>query len=427
VAHVKRTLKLAQHRQAELNSLAQRSREVVLVAAVTGALTGLVVALFDRLVAEDLFPRVLEAPLWLAAVTPVAGIAAGAILLHWWKIGPGTADEYLKAYHERSHVLRLSHLVVRGLAAVLTLGAGAPMGLEGPSIFAGANIGSNIQRRLPKPFRHADHRTLLVAGAAAGVAAIFKAPATGVVFALEVPYRDDLARRMLLPASVAAATGYLVFASINGTDPIFDTGATLGFELRDVLGAIALGAVAGLGARLFASGIMRAKRLADRPVWFRLGLFGPAMIALFVLSRLATGESLTLGSGYEVIRWTSEGDHPLWMLGAILAIRCLATISAVGAGGVGGVFIPLAVGGALVGRITGDLVHTLDPGLFTVVGVAAFLGAGYRVPLAGVMFVAETTGQPGFVVPGLIAAVAAELMMGASSITPYQRAPKGGD
>ena len=58
------------------------------------------------------------------------------------------------------------------------------------------------------------------------------------------------------------------------------------------------------------------------------------------------------------------------------------------------------------------------------VGVAAFLGAGYRVPLAGVMFVAETTGQPGFVVPGLLAAVAAELVMGASSVTPYQRSPR---
>ena len=58
---------------------------------------------------------------------------------------------------------------------------------------------------------------LLVAGAAAGVAAIFKAPATGAIFALEVPYRDDLARRMLLPALVASAAGYLVFVAINGT------------------------------------------------------------------------------------------------------------------------------------------------------------------------------------------------------------------
>ena len=59
--------------------------------------------------------------------------------------------------------------------------------------------------------------------------------------------------------------------------------------------------------------------------------------------------------------------------------------------------------------------------LFVVIGVAAFLGAGYRVPLAAVMFVAETTGRPGFVVPGLLAAVAASLVMGHASVTTYQR------
>ena len=57
----------------------------------------------------------------------------------------------------------------------------------------------------------------MVAGAAAGVAAIFKAPATGAVFALEVPYQDDFARKMLLPALVAAASGYLGFVAIHGT------------------------------------------------------------------------------------------------------------------------------------------------------------------------------------------------------------------
>jgi chloride channel protein, CIC family len=62
---------------------------------------------------------------------------------------------------------------------------------------------------------------LLVAGAAAGVAAIFKAPATGAIFALEVPFRDQMARRMLLPALVASASGYLVFVALSDTDPIF--------------------------------------------------------------------------------------------------------------------------------------------------------------------------------------------------------------
>jgi CIC family chloride channel protein len=87
---------------------------------------------------------------------------------------------------------------------------------------------------------------------------------------------------------------------------------------------------------------------------------------------------------------------------------------------VGGLFIPLVVAGALVGRVVGGVVNALDTSLFTVVGAAAFLGAGYRVPLAAVVFVAEATGRPGFVVPGLLAAVVAELVMGRTSVTEYQ-------
>jgi CIC family chloride channel protein len=90
---------------------------------------------------------------------------------------------------------------------------------------------------------------------------------------------------------------------------------------------------------------------------------------------------------------------------------------------VGGLFIPLVVAGALVGSTIGGFVDGGEMLLFVVIGVAAFLGAGYRVPLAAVMFVAETTGRPSFVVPGLLAAVAAELVMGSASVTPYQRAP----
>ena len=71
-------------------------------------------------------------------------------------------------------------------------------------------------------------------------------------------------------------------------------------------------------------------------------------------------------------------------------------------------------------RWSAGRVQRADLSLFIVIGVAAFLGAGYRVPLAAVMFVAETTGRPSFVVPGLLAAVAAELMMGPSSVTTYQ-------
>src|SRR5207253_9939756 len=106
---------------------------------------------------------------------------------------------------------------------------------------------------------------------------------------------------------------------------------------------------------------------------------------------------------------------------AVLILRCIATMATVAGGGAGGLFIPLVVGGALLGRTVGGVVHGLDTSLFVVIGVSAFLGAGYRVPLAAVMFVAETTGRPGFVVPGLLAAVAAALVMGRASITTHQR------
>jgi CBS-domain-containing membrane protein len=86
----------------------------------------------------------------------------------------------------------------------------------------------------------------------------------------------------------------------------------------------------------------------------------------------------------------------------------------------------LVVEGALVGRIFGTALGQAGGPLFPIIGIAAFLGAGYRVPLAAVMFVAETTGRPEFVVPGLIAAVVAQLVMGNSSVDEHQHAERGG-
>ena len=121
-----------------------------------------------------------------------------------------------------------------------------------------------------------------------------------------------------------------------------------------------------------------------------------------------------------MIEWVATPARSAWLVLAVLVLRSLATSATLAGGGVGGLFVPLVVSGALTGAVVGNAVQRADLGLFIVIGVAAFLGAGYRVPLAAVMFVAETTGRPSFVVPGLIAAVVAELMMGPSSVTTYQ-------
>jgi CIC family chloride channel protein len=417
-------LAIAPHRRDELQHLALRSRQVLLLAAATGILTGTLVAGLDRLVIDVVFDRVVTWRLGILAFAPLAGLIGSWAARRW--IGGGvsaaTADEYLHAFHDGTE-LGWRALLGRLVASVATVATGVPMGLEGPSLYAGATIGQRLQAAVPRIFGTGDRRSLTVAGAAAGVAAIFRAPATGAVFALEVPYQDDLARRMLLPSLVGAATGYLSFAAINGTAALFPVTASPGFRFRDLLGAVAIGAVAGIAARGTARLIRIGKRVAAADLGF-LGVVAAGLVlaGLVVATRGLTGRALAIGSGYQVVAWASEPGHAIWLLVVILVLRAIATAAAVAGGGTGGLFVPLVAGGAIVGGVAGEiLAHTAaDRGLFVVIGIAAFLGAGYRVPLAAVMFVAETTGRPSFVVPGLLAAVAGELLMGRSSVTTYQ-------
>jgi CIC family chloride channel protein len=114
------------------------------------------------------------------------------------------------------------------------------------------------------------------------------------------------------------------------------------------------------------------------------------------------------------------------LVAVILGLRALVTVATVAGGGAGGLFIPLVLLGALTGQIVGGVLGETTATLFPVVGVAAFLGAGYRTPLAAVMFVAESTGRPGFVVPGLLAAAVSQLVMGQASVSPYQETGRVG-
>jgi len=412
-------------RREELRALARRWREVILLAASTGALTGVGVALFDRAVVDGLYDRFVDLSPWLLAFLPLVGLGVAAACLGWLARGasPSSADAYLEAFHDRRHPIVLREVPGKMLAALGTLGFGGAMGLEGPSLYLGSSIGSFLQRRFPRIVGASDRRLLLVAGAAAGVAAIFKAPATGAVFALEVPYQDDLARRMLLPALVASASSYLTFVAFNGTEPILPIHGNPAFSFADLGGAVLLGLLAGVGARGFALLVRQAKRIsAGGHTMVRVAAGGLTLAAVFALGELLTSTSITIGVGYDTINWALAANRAVWLLLVILVLRCLATAATVAGGGVGGLFIPLVVAGALLGRAVGGMVGALDTSLFLVIGVAAFLGAGYRVPLAAVMFVAESTGRPGFVVPGLLAAVASELVMGRSSVTTYQTA-----
>ena len=172
----------------------------------------------------------------------------------------------------------LRQLPAKLLAGAATIGSGGALGMEGPSIFAGASFAHTTERLLGRFLRREEMQMLLTAGAAAGVAAIFRAPATGVIFALEAPYRDDVTRRALVPSLVASAVSFLIFAVVLGdTSPVFPglAGDVRTLAIVDLLGGALVGVTAGLGGRGFSALVRWAKAIPAR--------FGP------VLRILATG------------------------------------------------------------------------------------------------------------------------------------------
>ena len=302
-----------------------RSQRTLLLSGLTGVVTGAGVAAFEWITATQLFERVVEAPLALQAGALAVGLLVAFGALAWLAGGasPGTADEYIRNFHQPER-LSMRPVAGRMVAGVATLGAGGSLGFEGPSLYLGAVVGTAIQTRWSRLFSRDDSKVLMVAGAAAGVAAIFKAPATGAVFALEVPFRDDTARRALLPALVGSASGYLTYVAILGTEPLFRIDGAPPFDLRELGGAILLGLLCGVGARGFAWVVGTAKRLAARghPLVRIAGAAG-VLVSLLLLSDVLFGESLSTGSGYRILEWVGE-ERSLWLIVALLAIRTVA-------------------------------------------------------------------------------------------------------
>ena len=191
-----------------------------LVYAGLGLVVGGLVTLLDWITVEVALEAVLGAPLWVQMVLPPVGlIAVAGILRIWPDAGSKTSDAYVESFHSGTGA-ESKTLLPKLLASFATIGSGGAVGMEGPAVLTGATIGQTLGERLPRVLGERPKLVLLVAGAAAGVAAVFKAPATGVLFAMESPYRRDISRHGLVPALVAAAVSYfcLLYTSPSPRD-----------------------------------------------------------------------------------------------------------------------------------------------------------------------------------------------------------------
>ena len=312
------------------------------------------------------------------------------------------------------------------LAAVTTVGSGGSAALEGPSIYGGGAIGSWLWTKLRRfGLEPRDRRIMLISGAAAGMAAVFRAPLTGLVFALEMPYKDDLAHEALLPSLIASVISYATLVAFAGSQPLFGFAGSTSFSERDLFWSAMLGAIIGMIAIVYDITFRRVRRFfvtlkIPHIAKLVLGGLGTAICGLIFIT-LYDNSLIPIGPNYEAVREILAQPHPSQMLLVFAVLKLAATICSLGSGGVSAMFVPLLLAGGCIGNAFGQsVVHSNAVDLYAAVGMAAFISVVYKTPLTAVVFVAETTGGHSFLIPSLIGAAVAYAISGEASVSADQ-------
>lgn len=346
----------------------------------------------------------------LPIVTALGGLACG-LVVHFFaqEAAGGGGDAMLDAYHNKNALIRGRVPLVKAIASILIIGSGGSAGREGPIMHIGAGFGSWLAQRLGSSDR--TRRLLLLAGTAAGMAALFRTPLGAAIFAIEVLYRDDFEAEGIVPSVIASVTAYSIFIVVFGQGShLFRTTPGYRFTPQQLPLYIVMGLILVFAGKLFVGVLHGAKRrLWDRwqiPAWLK-----PAMGGLF-MGLIACALPQVAGMGYgwlqDAILWT--GAFPLgWttvgMLALIALAKMFATSCTISSGGSGGDFGPSLVIGGLLGAACGQAFHLLfpkvvtQPGSFALVGMAAFFGGIAHVPLASLIMVCELTGSYDLLVP----------------------------
>jgi len=411
-------------------------RKWLIVAPIIGVVTGLVITVIAVLILRVMWPPILAYylhHLWAIVPGLVLGCAVTGLIMQYLTPDPDehSTEEVIRSYHEHEGRIDVRSFVPKILAAVATVGFGGSAALEGPSIYGGGAIGSWLWTRLRRlRLTDRDRRIMLICGAAAGMSAVFRAPLTGIVFALEMPYRDDLAHEALVPSLLASVVSFVTLSSFLGAAPLFNFSGAQTFARQDLYWSALLGLLIGLLAMVFVITFRRVRSFFVRwrvPHWIKLTVGGllTGLCGLLFLW-IYPGSLVPLGPNYEAVDMVLNGHHASSQLLVFSGLKLAATLFTLGAGGVSAMFVPLFLtGGSLGTAFAQSIVHTPATGLYAAVGMAAFLAAGYKTPLAAVVFVAEATGGHAFIVPALIAAAVAYAASGDASASGDQRLHAG--
>jgi len=377
-----------------------------------------------RAAGEGMFPlRAVHHYRWyLLLIMPAIGAAASGWLT---QLAPetrgGGGDAMIDAFHHGNGNIRKRVMWIKGFASILTLGAGGAGGREGPTMLIGGALGSAVSRWLGISER--ERRILLVAGVAAGIAAVFRTPLGAALFAAEVLYRDDFESDALIPGVLASVIAYSVVISFFGESTLFAHAARYPFVPAHLPLYGMMAVVVSLVAVIFLAVLRFVQRMTKKlpvPAWVRPAIGGLLLGAVTVPTLLVferythePGQGLAiLGGGYGAAQlaitgapWLGGGFRAVQVLLLLGGVKLLAASFTIGSGGSAGDFAPSLAIGAIFGGAFGYAIKLvwadprLDPGAFALVGMGTLYGGIAHVPLSAMVLVCELAGSYDLLVP----------------------------
>ncbi|HET8933123.1 MAG TPA: chloride channel protein [Polyangiales bacterium] len=355
---------------------------------------------FQRWSFQPASPADNQLGLWQVVVPVIGALIIGVMARYGSeRIRGHGIPEALESILTRGSRVEPRVALLKPVSSAISIGSGGPFGAEGPIIMTGGAAGSIIAQLFQ--FSAAERKTLLVAGAAAGMSATFSAPIAAVVLAVEL-LLFELKPRSFIPVALASASAAWVRYDLLGGGPLFAVPPhALHPTAVGLLGCGAMGILAGLLSLLITRSVYVAEdafhRLSIHWMWW------PALGAVVVgIGGLI--EPRALGVGYENIGA---------LLNAQLSVREIALLAAVkwgiwsvylGSGTSGGVLAPLLMLGCALGGLVAPLLPDQGVGFWPLIAMGAILGGTMRAPLTGCVFASELTGDFGSLLPLLVAA-----------------------
>jgi H+/Cl- antiporter ClcA/CBS domain-containing protein len=288
--------------------------------------------------------------------------------------------------------------VLKPVASAISIGSGGPFGAEGPIIMTGGAIGSLVAQLFS--LTSAERKTLLVAGAAAGMSATFASPLAATLLAVEL-LLFEWKPRSFLPVVVATATAAFVRPILLGDGPLFTVPMHSPHPTWQLAaGCIVCGLLAGALSGLLTKGVYLFEDLfQELPIhWMWWPAIGGVAIGLGGLL-----EPRALGVGYDVIEAALQGQLIGRALIVLMLVKSSIWVISLGSGTSGGVLAPLLIMGACLGGLEALVLPGMGLGFWPLVSMAAILGGTMRSPLTGIVFALELTHDWGIALPLLVA------------------------